>query len=165
MKGTKKLAVCAMLTALSVVVLYGACLAPTGRLVLLAVAALLPAAAVLAGGLRWGLLTYAATAVLGLLLLPDLRYSLAYAVLLGHYSIWKSLVERVRSRALEWVLKLAVWNGLLAVTWGLFRLLFAFELGVSLALLWLLGNVVFAVFDVAATQLLTRMGPLIRRIL
>lgn len=160
---TKSLTISAMMTALGLVLLYLACVLPTGRLALVALAAMLPAAAVLSGGLRWGMLVYLATAALGLVMLPNLGYSLLYAVLLGHYAVVKSLIERLGRRWLEIVCKLAVFNGLLAALYGLCRLL-----GVTISVHWagwalvLAANAVFLAYDYAFTCVVTQVGKYFR---
>ena len=66
-----KLALAAMLTALSLVVLWAAAMAPWGRIGLVAVAGLMPAAAVISAGPAAGGLCWAGTAVLALVLWPS----------------------------------------------------------------------------------------------
>ena len=66
-----KVALAALLAALSLVVLWGAELAPWGRMGLVAVAGLMPAAAVISAGPAAGGLCWGGTSVLALLLLPD----------------------------------------------------------------------------------------------
>jgi hypothetical protein len=160
---TRELALSAMLTALSVVLLYAACLLPTGRLALLAVAAMLPAVAVLAGGCRWGLLVYGATTLLSLLLLPNRLPGLVYAVILGHYSVVKSVIERLKRPAAELILKLLVWNGTLAVAWGLAKGLgLLATLPYSPVLLVVLYNLAFLVYDLVFTQVITQIARYFR---
>ncbi len=152
------------MTAVSVVLLYAASVLPTGRLALVAIASILPAAAVLSGGIKWGLLVYAATAALSLILLPNKTAALLYAVLLGHYSLLKSLIERLNHRlVLEWILKLVVFNVLLAAVYGLCRMMgLLVELPWAIAALALAGNVGFVLYDLAFSQLIMRFGRYFR---
>jgi hypothetical protein len=160
---TRELALSAMLTALSVVLLYAACLLPTGRLALLAVAAMIPAVAVLAGGCHWGLLVYGATTLLSLLLLPNRLFGLVYAVILGHYGVVKSVIERLKRPAAELILKLLVWNGTLAVAWGLARGLgLLATVPYSPVLLVVLYNLAFLVYDLVFTQVITQIARYFR---
>ena len=155
---TKLLARGAVLTALGVVLLHLAGLVPGGSLALTALAGLLPAAVILSGGLKWGCLTWGATSALALVLLPNKAVAVLYALVLGPYSIWKSLVERLGRMIPEWILKLAVFNGVLA----LFRLAFSGyftqvteALPISGWLLWAGLNLVFVVYDIGCTRLIT----------
>ncbi len=160
---TRTLATVALMTAVSVVLLYAASVLPTGRLALVAIASILPAAAVLSGGIKWGLLVYAATAALSLILLPNKTAALLYAVLLGHYSLLKSLIERLNRLVLEWILKLVVFNVLLAAVYGLCRMMgLLVELPWAIAALALAGNVGFVLYDLAFSQLIMRFGRYFR---
>lgn len=160
---TRTLATAALMTAVSVVLLYAASVLPTGRLALVAIASILPAAAVLSGGIKWGLLVYAATAALSLILLPNKTAALLYAVLLGHYSLLKSLIERLNRLVLEWILKLVVFNVLLAAVYGLCRMMgLLVELPWAIAALALAGNVGFVLYDLAFSQLIMRFGRYFR---
>ena len=66
MSGSRRTALVAMLGALSLVILYLAALSPTGRLGIVALAGLVPGAAVVSAGLGGGLLCYGVAGVLGL---------------------------------------------------------------------------------------------------
>ncbi len=157
MKKTRLLARCAILTALSVTLLYLAGVLPAASLTLAAFAAVLPAAAVLQGGLRWGAMVWLASSALGLLLAPDKSMALLYALVLGHYTITKSLIERIGCLPAEWALKLLTFNLLLAG----YRLLFGsfFEqstdgIRVGTAALWLILNILFVLYDIGCTGLI-----------
>lgn len=145
-----KLALCAMLTALSLVVLTLAAAAPSGRLGLTAVAGLFPAAAVVSYGLPAGLLCYAGTALLGLLLLADKTIALLYLLFFGLYPMVKGAVERLRRLPLELVLKLFFFNLMYTVVLRGFSGLLAgyfFLADRALAVVYLTGNVVFLLYD------------------
>ena len=100
----------AVLGALAVLLVYLACLAPTGRWGIVAAAGLLPAAAVVSVGLKAGFLCWAGAAALSLLLAPDKFCALLFAVLFGLYPMVKSLAEGLRKKPLEYLLKLAFFN-------------------------------------------------------
>lgn len=77
----------ALLAALSLVILYGSCLVPTGRAGVVGLAGLLPAAAVISGGPSSGVLCYAGTGILAFLLLPDKGNALLYLLFLD-FILW-----------------------------------------------------------------------------
>ena len=137
---------------------------PEGSLALTALAGLLPAALVISGGLKWGCLSWLATAALALILLPNKAVALLYTLVFGPYTLWKSLIERLGRMIPEWVLKLAVFNGVLAV----FRLAFSGyyaqvteALPVSGPILWAGLNLVFVIYDIGCTKLIS---SLLRRL-
>ncbi|SMC40207.1 hypothetical protein [Papillibacter cinnamivorans] len=154
---TKTLSFAAVLAALSLVVLFLSAVAPTGRLALVAVAGLLPAAAVIRFGIPGGLFCYAVTGILSLLLLPDKGTAVLYLLFFGHYPVVKSLIERLGKLPLEWFLKLCVFNALLFVLYFGFFTLFAETVPAvaDFALFaFLLGNAAFIVYDLGFSRLI-----------
>lgn len=159
-----------VLTAVSLLLLYVAALSPSGKLGIVALAGLVPAVGVISGGLAVGFACYAATGILGVLLLPDKGCAVLYLVLLGLYPVLKSLIERLRKLVLELILKLVFFNAVLSVLVYIFSaLLFPFlsqQLQNPL-LIYLVGNVVFLVYDFGMSKLLTyyaiRIRPAIRK--
>lgn len=154
---TKMLSFSAVLAALSLVVLFLSAVAPTGRLALVAVAGLLPAAAVIRFGVPAGLFCYVVTGILALLLLPDKGGAVLYLLFFGHYPVVKSLIERLGKLPLEWILKLCVFNALLCVLYFGFFALFAetAPAAVSFApFAFLSGNAAFVAYDVGFSRLI-----------
>lgn len=141
----------AILGALAVVLVYLACLAPTGQWGIVAAAGLLPAAAVVSVGLKAGFLCWAGAAILALLLAPDKFCALLFAVLFGLYPMVKSLAEGLRKKPVEYLLKLAFFN---AAFTALYLTMAAAMLGSlpeilgsSVWVLYLAANAVFLAYD------------------
>ena len=155
---TRRTALGGVLAAGSLAVLWVACVFPTGKLGLTAAAGLFPVGAVLAAGRGAGLLCWGAASVLGLLLLPDKGVALLYLCFLGLYPTVKSRMENVKSRGLEWAGKFAFFNLALSLCWFAFRALLLPALpqwlGERTWLVYLAGNAVFLVYDVALTRLI-----------
>lgn len=152
-----RIAITAMLTALSLILLYVSAFLPTGRMGVVAAAGLLPAAAVVSGGLSAGALCWAGTGLLGLLLLPDKGNALLYLLFFGIYPLVKCLVERLRKLPLEILLKLVFFNAVFSVFWFGLRAVFLSALPLpELAhwLVYLLGNIVFLVYDFGFSKLI-----------
>lgn len=152
-----KVALAAMLTALSLVVLWAAVLVPWGRIGLVAVAGLMPAAAVISAGPAAGGLCWAGTSILSLILLPSKSCGLLYLIFFGLYPLVKWIAERLRRLSLELVIKLAFFNVALTVLWFGFRDLFlwgmpqAQELG---QFLYPAGNLIFLIYDYGFSKLI-----------
>lgn len=156
-----------VLAALSLLLLYGATLMPSGRIGLVAVAGLVPAAGVISGGLATGFLCYGATALLGLLLLPDKGCALLYALFFGLYPMVKYLVERLRRLPVELLLKLAFFNLILLIfLFGFSALLFPLlpEVMQTALPLFGIGNVVFLIYDYGFSKLITYYASRIRKV-
>ena len=80
---SRRTAVAGVLAAGSLAVLWLACMVPSGRIGLTGAAGLFPVAAVLAAGRAAGYLCWAASALLGLFLLPDKGVALLYLIFWG----------------------------------------------------------------------------------
>ena len=83
----------------SLVVLWLACVAPSGRIGLTAAAGLFPMAATLCAGRTAGCLCWAAASLLGLFMLPDKGVALLFLAFLGLYPVIKGRIETLDRRA------------------------------------------------------------------
>lgn len=154
-KTAKRVAFTAVFTALSAAFLFIASAFPMGQLGFLGLASLCGIAAVVEYGLAGGIFVWAGTAVLGLFIVLSKALVGLYAVFFGAYPVVKALAER-RGRVFEWAVKLLFFNAALSVT------LFALRMTVfdvsnikyGTAVLYIAGNAVFAVFDIAVSRAL-----------
>ncbi len=151
MKGqTRALTVSAFCAALSTVILALGQLLPAQRLALLCVSSLGVVVSLCTNGRRWALCSYAVSAALGLLLLPEKSMPLAYALFCGYYPILKLKLEELKSAPLRYSLKLLCFNLTFAAYYFLAKL-------VAELPLWLLSlgaNGAFLVYDYALGKLI-----------
>ena len=155
-KKTRTLTLSALFSALTVVSLYIATVWPTGQLGLVAFSSIFAAAAVIESGLVSGVYVYILGSALGMLMFPGRAAPLLYILFFGYYPVVKSLIERVRGTHLQWVLKLLVFNLSLSVIWFLLREL-VFDFGdntPNAILLYLVGSIVFVLFDHGFTKVI-----------
>lgn len=165
-----KVAYPAVLGALAVVLVHLACLVPTGRWGIVALAGLLPAAAVISVGLKAGFLCWAGASILALLLVPDKFCAVLFTALFGLYPMVKSLAEKPRKRLLEYAVKLgffnAVFTALYAAMMGSMLDSLPPVLGSSLWALYPAANIVFVLYDYGSSQLISayirRVGRAVR---
>ena len=147
-----------ILAAGSLVLLWLACIAPSGRIGLAAVAGLFPVAGVLAAGRAAGYLCWAAGGILGLILMPDKGIALLYLLFLGLYPVVKGQIEGLRRQKTEWGLKLLFFNAVLTLFVFIFGKLFLPELSQwskwGNGVLYLAGNVVFVAYDIGLSRLI-----------
>ena len=156
-----------VLAAGALVMLWLACIAPSGRVGLTAVGGLFPMVATLAGGRAAGYLCWGAAGLLGLVILPDKGVALLFLSFFGLYPVVKERIESLRRLPLEWALKLAYFNLVLTLGWFLLRGLFLPNppgwLGENTLLAYGAGNVVFVIYDVGLSRLIAligaRLGP------
>ncbi len=153
----RRTALVGVLSALSLAILFLSALSPAARLGLVALAGLVPAAAVVSAGLGAGFLCWGTVGLLGLLLLSDKVNALLYLGFFGLYPMLKAWIERIGKLPLEWACKLAVFN--CALSAGYFLLGSVFLAGLPQALeqgwvLYLVGNLVFIAYDYGFSRLI-----------
>ena len=163
-KRVNRLALAAMLAALSVVFLYLTSVLPTGGLALSALAGILASVTCLECGFFWAAAHYAVCCALDLLLAPEKTYVLWYVFALGLYGILKLPIEGVKQKALQWILKLAVLAACLALLQLVYRAAFAAALPKwSSPALYLVLAAVFVVYDIGVTGVLRQYRRRVRR--
>ncbi len=175
--GAGRVAFGGVTAALALVLLIGAGLLPTASYALAATAGILLMPLVVEFGAGWAFGVFAGVGLLGLLLVPDKEAALLYLCFAGWYPIVKAYLERIKSRVLEWVVKLAVFNVTIVGFYQLTVWLLAgaaefegsFLMKYGIWLLWLLADVTFVVYDVALSKLITlyslRLRPKLQKLL
>ena len=113
---SKKITLGAMVSALTLLCLYAVAVLPGGRAVFYFLSSVFVYALCCEGAYATALLSFAATAGLSFLLLPDKTVAVAYALLLGHYGIFKTgLDSHLSSKGLGLLAKLLYCNVFTAV--------------------------------------------------
>ncbi len=105
----KSITLSGILLAFTVICVFLAAVLPTSKLSLYAVSSLFMAVIVIEFGTRAGWAFYLASAILSALLVPRLEV-IPFIVFFGVYGLIKLYIERIHSRALEYVLKLGYFN-------------------------------------------------------
>lgn len=153
----RKLAIAAVMTAFTVIFLYVGSLLPIEQLGIIAFSSLFCVAAVIEAGISSAVLVFIGSSIIGALVVQFRPMINFYVLFFGYYPIVKSLAEKIRLPVLKWAVKLAVFNGALSALWFLFsNLIFnpsIFKLGT--ALVYILGNAVFILFDIGLTRLIS----------
>lgn len=151
---TRVLALCSLMSALGVIILYLGALIEVLDLSMAVVASLFVIVAVIELGGIYPWLVYAVTAALSLLLLPNKFGGAVYFAFAGFYPIIKEKLERVPG-VICLVLKFIVFNLCLLAMYGVARLI-----SVTLQLeyaLWVIAvtlNLLFVLYDIALTRLI-----------
>lgn len=153
----KRVVVAGVLVALSVIILYLGCAIEVLDLTMSAIVSLLVVVIVIEMGYSYACLTYIATSLLSILLLPQKTPAIFYACFMGFYPIIKSYVERLKSGVLRWIIKLVVGNAAIVAMILLTSLLVPEEFdGTGLVIAtYILGIVAFVMYDVAISKLIT----------
>lgn len=146
-----------MLAALGVVLLWLGSLVEVVDVSMAVVASLLCVFAVIeyGGGAPW--MVFGVTAILSLILLPQKTPAAMYAIFFGYYPILKEKIERL-PRLGAWLVKEAVFNVALVLMLVTSRfLLFSADAPTTYLYLAvaLLAEVIFPVYDIALTRLIS----------
>ncbi len=112
---------------------------------------------------KWAFGVFAAVGLLSLMLVPDKEIAVLYAAFFGYYPIIKSILEsRLRSKALEVVIKLLIFNISVIASYILMIKFMGITIDESemlgkfvIPLLLGLGNIVFIMYDFALTRLIS----------
>ena len=140
-----------LLVALTLVILYATSIIPISTLSILTAASCLIPVSIIRTSIKNTILVYIASSTLGFFLVPT-NIALYYTLFFGVYGIIKYIIEKVKNIPLELLLKLVAFNMLL----GLIHLITKSFLDISLPklslwILWLLGQIVFLIYDYALT--------------
>ncbi len=153
-KEIKKLALSAIICALSVVIIVIGCVLDMVDLTACAVASGAVAFACTELRGKYPYLIYAVTAALSLILFPGSTASIYYVVFMGYYPIIKKFIEKIPG-IFSMILKLASFNAALGIIALLSRFLFISEdadTGTALVVtIIIFANIFFVVFDLALT--------------
>lgn len=157
-----------MITALSVVILIPSAV-QVFVYTLPALAGMLTMLAVVEIDKKWAIGSYVATSLIGLLFVSNKEAVVYYVAFFGYYPVVKALLESRMPRAVEYILKFLVFNVSIVLSGVVLVKVFgmpyndllgidgesAFFTKYALPIMLGMGNVVFILYDVALTRLLT----------
>lgn len=114
---TRKIAFGSIMTALTIVSLYGSVFLPTGKIALLAITSLCILITHIECGTKFSLIQFLASALIGILFIPFKLQMILFITFLGYYPIIKSYIEQINKRWLEWLVKIFFFNAILIVAY------------------------------------------------
>lgn len=108
---------------------------------------------------KWGLASYIVSALLVAILPGDSEAKLLYIAFFGYYPILKAELENKCNRVLEYILKFAVLNIALVLSYGIFATVFGIEIGnmsefgkYTRLILLAAANIIFPIYDLAVSR-------------
>ena len=157
-----------MITALSVVILIPSAV-QVFVYTLPAMAGMLTMLAVVEIDKKWAIGSYVATSLIGLLFVANKEAVVYYVAFFGYYPVVKALLESKMPRVAEYILKFLIFNVSIVLSGVVLVKVFgmpyndllgidgesAFFTKYALPIMLGMGNVVFILYDVALTRLLT----------
>ncbi len=145
-----KIAVCGVVSALSVVLMMFEGLVQVASIAIPAIAGCLLIPIVAEAGAGWALGSYGATATLCMFIAPDREAALIYLLFFGYYPVLFAWLSKIKSPVLCWLAKLGVFN----IAAALEAALTVYVLGIpflpmswGLIALAVLANLVFVLYD------------------
>lgn len=146
------------MSALGVLLLYLGSVIEVLDLTMAAFASIIIVMAVIEMGGRWPYLIWLVTSALSLLLLPNKFIALLYLLFCGSYPIFKAMFERLHY-VVSWILKLSMFNtALIIIVFLTMRITTMANQNPDVIFTWsvfLVGNAVFVLYDVALSKLIT----------
>ncbi len=177
MKTSYKIALGAVFMALSTIFMMATSVIPIASFAFPAVAGALLVVVNIEVGRKWALLVYAGVSLLSLFISSDHTAIVSFIVFFGYYPIIKGAIEKIGKKWLEWILKMLLFNAAIIAGILLTILLFGMDILMmeyseftvaGLGVFILACEVVFVVFDIALTRLITlliyRILPKMRRL-
>ena len=155
---TKTITVCAMLSALGVVVLYLGSFIEVLDASMAVIASVMSIIAVIefGRGASWSI--YAVTSVLSLILLPNKSVAVMYAAFFGFYPILKEVFEK-KNKVVAWILKEITFNAALVVCFVILRFVIFIGVPAIPIMMYVIGALllegVFVLYDIAMTRLIS----------
>lgn len=150
---TEIIALNGVLGALAVICLLLADVLPTSKISLYALSSFFVSIAIIEGGIRAGWIFYAATAILGSIIVPDKISIVPYALFFGVYGIIKFYIEKLNRIVIEYVLKVVFFNACAAII--ILAAQSLFEAGLTSRFPWvalvIAGEIIFLVYDFVYT--------------
>lgn len=162
MKISLKVALGGLVAALGLVLMFMTALIPFGTYAFPTFAGILLVLIVIEIGYGFALSVYAVTAILSFLLVPDKEAALMYAIFFGFYPVIKSLIERIKSKPLQYIVKYVLFNACIISAFFIAVNLLSIPedsynfFGINMPMIFLiLGNIFFFIYDLCITRVVT----------
>lgn len=157
-----KVALCGIISSVSVVLMFMTGLVPFLTYTLPAVSGALLAIVVIEINKKWATGAYIAISLLSLLIVADKEAAMFFVAFFGYYPIIKEVIENKLPKILEWVVKLLLFNVAAVAAYAVIIYVFGIpfdeleEYGkYSVLILLAMGNVIFVLYDYCMTSLIT----------
>ncbi len=157
MKNTVKIAFCALMAALSTAFMWLSYF-PYFTYAVPAISGLVMLIVLIEIGDKWAWGTFAVTGILAFLF-AEVEARLMFVLFLGYYPILKAYIERIKIRAVQYIIKFAVFNAAVFAVYGLLASVFGIYMAdiessgkLFLVGLLLLANVTFYLYDIVLVR-------------
>ena len=149
MTKSKKISIGAMITIISIILLYLTSILTTTKIFLITLSSFLISVVVIEAGISTALLSYISTAILSFILIPNKLMVIPYVILFGQYPIVKYYIEKLNNFILEWIIKLLCFNIAVYLNYIIFTMFISRDVNIPLSI-WIiiLGlQAIFILYD------------------
>ena len=144
-----------IMTALSVLVLYSTTILPFNTIALLTIASSFIPVIIIRSNIKTASFVYVASTLIGLFLTTP-NIIIMYTLFFGIYGLIKYLIEKLNKMYLEIILKLLFFNISLILSMIIIKLFLGdVIINLPIWLLFIVGQVIFLVYDYALTMIIT----------
>lgn len=157
-----KVALGGVVSALSVVLMFSTGLIPTLTYAIPAMAGMLLIVISIEISPKFATVVYVAVSMLSLLVVADKEAAVMYAAFFGYYPIIKGFIEKKLSGIVEWIVKCVIFNIAVISAYFVVSKIFMIsyeDLGslgkYAMPVFLVICNIVFALYDIALTRLLS----------
>ncbi len=151
----KEITLSAVLTALTIVILYLNLILPISTISILTLASLLIPVALIRGSMKSAIFVYIASSIIGFFILP-INIIILYILFFGIYGIVKFYIEKINKLPLEIFIKIIFFNIILFLSFFVFKAFIPVEITkLPIWLFLIISQIVFLVFDYALTLLIS----------
>ncbi len=111
-------------------------------------------------GKKWAFMVYMVVSVLSMLFVAEKESAVIYVAFFGYYPILKPVLESIKFKVIEWVLKYVIFNASVVMAYFVLIKFFGIDISseyvsmkVGVVILLALGNVLFLIYDLAFTRI------------
>ena len=165
MNKSKQISFGAMITILSIILMYMTSFVPTAKIFLVSLSSFLTAVLIIEVGVSTALLSFLSTSILGIILIPNKLLLIPYITFLGYYGVIKLYIERLDKLILEWIINIVIFNAALYINYILLISVFSEKLKLPFSIiLVILGlQILFIIYDYTFSMFIQYYRDRIRR--
>jgi hypothetical protein len=144
-----------IMVALSVVVLYLTTIIPINTFAILTVASCFIPITIIRSNIKTASFVYISSTIISFFILP-INYTIMYGMFFGIYGIVKYFIEKLKKLPFEIILKLVFFNIILVISLiFMSSILGNLDINLPIWALFLVGQIVFLVYDYAITVVIS----------
>lgn len=150
-----RISLASMFTAFSLLFLFLSSILPVGRVTMYFLSSIFISGILLEDDFPLAFMSFLATSLLALLILPDILRVVPFVLFFGHYGIGKKYIERIKDKVIAFILKLLYFNLCMGLIYFAASKIWSqdLNLGFPLWLTILIMEIIFVLYDIAYSKI------------